>query len=369
MSDFINLIELVELAKAKFKNTTLIYDYYLSGAGTSITYHHNRKAFDAIQLVPRFMMGKGRSPETTTAWFGQTYDTPIGFAPVGYMRLTMQGDEVDAAHVAKKHNIPMCLSASTTRSVEDVAAVGGDVYYQLYFFNRNFAAEFVERSEKAGCKGIIITIDSPVVSQRDGYHRYGISVEHDVYLPTIHDSQDYQNWKKANPTKGDPRRYIEYNQQPLLTWDDVRWLVEQTTLPVIVKGVLHPDDARLAVDAGAQAIVVSNHGGRQLDTAVSSIEALPAIAKAVGEDTTIILDGGVRRGTDIIKALALGATSVLIGQPLIWGLVMDGQAGIDRVYTLLHKELIEALVLCGYGSTADIDRSIIFESHRFPGKH
>lgn len=360
MPEFINLLELTDLAREKFQNTESIFGFYISGAGSNITYHNNRKAFDEIELLPRFLMGRGSSPETQTDLLGIQFDSPIGFAPVGYMALTKKGDEVDAAQVAIRHNLLMCLSTNSTRSIEDVAEVGGHIFQQLYFYNRGFAEEFVDRAEKAGCKGIVVTVDSPVLSKRDGYHRFGIPLGQDgLYIPSIHDSQDFAKWKQAHPDKANARNYIDYYRQALLTWEDIGWLVSLTDLPIIVKGLLHPDDARLAVDAGAQGIVVSNHGGRQLDTAISSINALPNIVKAVGQETTIILDGGVRRGTDVIKALALGADAVWIGQPLIWGLVIDGQQGMDDVYQTLYSELIEALVMCGYGSTEEVDASII----------
>lgn len=361
MPDYINLLELTELARAKFKNDDHIFGFYLSGGGSSITYRNNRKAFDEIELIPRFMMGKGNSPDTKTELFGMTLDSPIGFAPVGYMKLTQNGSEVDAAQVAKDRNILMCLSSSTTTSIDEVAGVCGNVFNQLYFFSRPFGEDFVERSENAGCKGIVITVDSPLTPKRDLYNMHGKSIGHGdlLYMPNFHESGHYKTWAKANPNTATITDYMRATRDHTLTWEDIRWLISLTDLPVIIKGILHPDDAKLAIDIGAQGIIISNHGGRQLDTSITSIDALPRIAEAVGDQTTLILDSGVRRGTDVIKALALGASAVLIGQPMLWGLVIDGQQGIADVYDMLYRELIESLVLCGYSSTDEVNKSIL----------
>jgi len=240
----------------------------------------------------------------------------------------------------------MILSMASTVAVEDVAATGATLWFQLYLqSDRAFTAALVKRAEAAGCRALVVTVDSPVFGRHVRDLRNGFTD-----LPP---GFACENMRDADGSVRD----IEFAAG--LGWPDLDWLRSVTGLPVVVKGVLHPDDARLAVEHGAAAIIVSNHGGRQLDTAVPTLEALPAVAGAVGGRVPLILDGGVRRGTDVVKACALGAAAVAVGRPVVWGLALDGAAGVEWVLTTLRDELDRALALCGADSVAALTPELV----------
>jgi 4-hydroxymandelate oxidase len=246
----------------------------------------------------------------------------------------------------------MIISMASTTPVEEITAAAGPeaarFWLQLYIQpDRGFTTDLVRRVEAAGCGGLVVTVDSPVFGRHERDLRNGFfDLPEGLHCAHMRTSQTER-----------PRR-IEF--KPDLDWADIDWLRSLTRLPLILKGVTHPEDARLAVAHGVHALIVSNHGGRQLDTMAPSLALLPAVARAVKGDVPIILDGGIRRGTDVLKALALGADAVGVGRPVLWGLVAAGQDGVSAVLQLLRAELLEALLLCGCGSLTALDEGFLF---------
>ena len=250
-------------------------------------------------------------------------------------------------------------SLSNTDMEEVVRATGAPVFFQLYVYrDRGATAELVARAEAAGCKALVLTVDAPLLGcrERDVRNRFqlpaGLSVRNLVPAgdgALIDDGRD-----------SGLAAYFTALIDPSLSWKDVEWLRARTRLPVLIKGLVRPDDARRAVDAGAAGIVVSNHGGRQLDTSPATIDVLPSVMDAVGDRLPVLLDGGVRRGTDVIKALALGARAVLVGRPILWGLAAAGQAGAVEVLEILRRELDLGMALCGCPDVASIGRDLIY---------
>jgi 4-hydroxymandelate oxidase len=322
-----------------------VFDYFAGGADDEVTTRANEAAFTRLRLLPRVLRGSGtRHLATTIA--GTSAALPVFVAPTAFHRLAHPDGEVATARAAAAADTVMVVSMASTVAVEDIAATGATLWFQLYLQpDREFTDAVVKRAEAAGCRALVVTVDSPVFGRHTRDLRNGFTD-----LPP--------GFACENMRDADGRvRDIEFAAG--LGWADLDRLRAVTTLPVVVKGVLHPEDARLAVEHGVAAIMVSNHGGRQLDTAVSTIEALPAIADAVAGRVPLVLDGGVRRGTDIVKACALGAAAVAVGRPVVWGLAAGGAAGAERVLTTLRDELDRALALCGADSVAELTPDLV----------
>lgn len=312
------------------------WEYVDSGAADEHTVRRNREAFAEVWLDPRVLNDVGRV-DLTTQLLGRTLPHPILLAPVAAHSLAHRDAEVATARGARTAGAGMVLSSYTSRTIEDVAAIGAEpLWFQLYMQERGATRELVQRAVAAGCSAICITVDTPTLGPRDRQARSGFAFP--VGLP-------YQT-----VAPGDNR----------CTWADVEWIRKAVNVPVILKGILNPDDARLAHENGAAAIVVSNHGGRNLDTTPATIEALPRITDRVGDKLPVLFDGGIRRGTDVLKALAFGASAVMIGRPYIHGLAVDGADGVAAVVEILRKELEQALALCGVASVAAVTRALIW---------
>jgi 4-hydroxymandelate oxidase len=267
-------------------------------------------------------------------------------APTAFHRLAHPDGEVATARAAAATGTIMIASMASTIAIEDVAATGASLWFQLYLQpDRAFTSAVVKRAEAAGCRALVVTVDSPVYGRHPRDLRNGFTdLPPDLTCENMRD------------TDGSVRD-IEFTDG--LRWADLDWLRSVTSLPIVVKGVLHPADALLAVEHGAAAIIVSNHGGRQLDTAVTTVEALPAIADAVAGRVPLVLDGGVRRGTDVVKACALGAAAVAVGRPVVWGLALDGADGVGWVLSTLRDELDRALALCGVASVDALTSDLV----------
>jgi 4-hydroxymandelate oxidase len=322
-----------------------VFDYFAGGADDEVTARANEAAFTRLRLLPRVLRGSGtRHLGTTIA--GTSAALPVFVAPTAFHRLAHPDGEVATARAAAAVDTVMVVSMASTVAVEDIAATGATLWFQVYLQpDREFTDAVVKRAEAAGCRALVVTVDSPVFGRHTRDLRNGFTD-----LPA--------GFACENMRDADGRvRDIEFAAG--LGWADLDRLRSVTALPVVVKGVLHPEDARLAVEHGVAAIMVSNHGGRQLDTAVSTIEALPAIADAVAGRVPLVLDGGVRRGTDIVKACALGATAVAVGRPVVWGLAAGGAAGAERVLSTLRDELDRALALCGADSVAELTPDLV----------
>jgi 4-hydroxymandelate oxidase len=321
-------------------------DYFAGGAGAERTLRSNVDAFARYALRPRVLRGVGRR-DLGTELLGQPLSMPVLLAPTAFHRLAHPDGEVATARAAAAAQTVMVLSMAATQPVEAVAATGVRWWFQLYVQpDRAFTERLVRRVEAAGCGALVVTVDSPVFGRRERDLRNGF-----LDLPA---GLACENLRE--PAGGTPRPVA---WDPDLTWDAIGWLRERTGLPIVLKGILHPADAALAVEHGADGIVVSNHGGRQLDGAVAALEALPAVVDAVAGRLPVILDGGVRRGTDVVTALALGAAAVAIGRPAVWGLAVDGAAGVRLVLELLRDEVDQAMALCGADRPAALGPDLV----------
>jgi 4-hydroxymandelate oxidase len=365
MYDLSRLVEIMDFeAIARERISHMAYDYYAGGANDEITLRDNRSAFDRIQLAPRMLVDVSKRDLSTTT-LGMTISMPLMIAPTAFQRMAHPDGELATARAAAKQRIPMGLSTIASTSMEDVAQASREVdpdharFYQLYVYkDRGVTRNLVQRAEAAGYKALALTVDTPTFGRR--YH----DVRNQFHLPpgiTVanFESMNFENLDEV-PGESGLVAYANSLFDPSLTWKDVEWLKSITSLPVLVKGVLRADDAQKAAASGVDGIIVSNHGGRQLDTVPATIEALPHIVEAVNGMTEIWLDGGVRRGTDILKAVALGAKVVLIGRPVLWGLAADGQAGVEHVLTILREEFDLAMMLSGCATVSDITADLIY---------
>ncbi len=351
-------------------------DYYSSGAWDEITLRDNRAAFERLKLRPRMLVDVS-DRNLTTSILGQPLELPLLIAPMAFQCLAhpdgevatanaaaSAGDgEVATANAAASAGVGMILSTLSNKSIEEVAAVRQNFpnalkWFQLYIHkDRGLTRALVERAYEAGYKALCLTVDAPFLGQRERDKRNEFSLPpglHAANLATI-------SGLDIPHAQGESGLFTYFAQQlnPALTWKDLAWLQSICPLPLVIKGILRPDDAVRAVECGVQAIVVSNHGGRQLDGAIASLDALAEIAAAVDNRAEVLLDGGIRRGTDILKALALGAKAVLIGRPILWGLAVAGKAGVSHIISLLQTELSLAMALSGCAQLQDIDSSLV----------
>ena len=352
---FLNLTE-IELA-ARERLAPLAYEYYVGGANDEVTIRENRAAFERLALRYRVLVDVSRRSTSTTV-LGTRVDFPVLVAPTAFQRLACDEGEMATARAAAASGTVMILSTASTCTIEDVGAVGGNLWFQLYVYaDRGMTKALVERAEASGMRAIVLTVDAPMLGRRerdlrnrfhlpDGVRLANVPSSGSVPMPTGHGESGLAN-------------HFASGIDAALTWKDVDWLRSITKLPVLIKGIVRGDDAARAVDHGAAAVIVSNHGGRQLDTAIASVRALPEVAEAVAGRAEVLLDGGVRRGTDVIKALALGARAVLLGRPVVWGLAAAGESGARRVLELLRAEVDLAMALCGCPSVGDISRDLV----------
>ena len=322
-----------------------VYDYYAGGSGRERTRRANEKAWQQVWLAPRVLRDVS-AIDTTARLLGTEVATPLGVAPTGYHGLAHPDGEVATAAGAARAGALFVLSIRSTRRIEDVAdavaAEGGTWWFQVYLMrDRELTASLVRRAAAAGAAALVLTADTPVVGRKRRNSKDGV-VSDEAFVTNLGPLEDLGVAEQAAD----------------LTLADIGWLREAGGgLPVVVKGVLTPEDARRAVDSGAAGIVVSNHGGRQLDTVLSGADALPAVVEEAGDELDVLVDGGIRRGTDVLKALALGARAVLIGRPVLWGLAVGGEQGVARVLELLLAEIDTALMLAGAPRAAELDRS------------
>ncbi len=319
------------------------WDFYAGGSDDEITLRASLADFARIRLRPRMLVDVTQC-DTSTNVLGLPMRTPILIAPTSMHCLAHPEGECATARGARAADTLMIVSSSATCSLEEIAQVArGPLWFQLYIFGSlEIAARLVRRAEEAGYQAIVLTVDLPVMGNRERSKRHG------VHMP---------------PPPLVEANFVGIAQESLkivpVTWETVNWLRSITSLPILLKGILTAEDARLSLEHGVSGIVVSNHGGRQLDGAVTSIEALPEVVEAVAGRCEVYLDGGIRRGTDILKALALGARAVLVGRPILWGLVVDGASGVQQVLSILHTELERAMKLAGCPTIASINRALV----------
>jgi len=336
----------------------MAFGYYASGAMDEITVEANHQAYNEIFLRYRVLRGVG-TRETTTTVLGHKIAMPVLVAPVAFHCLAHPLGELATARGAKAADTIYVMSTMSNTSMEDVANdSNGARWFQLYIYkDRGVTKSLVERAEAAGYTALVLTVDAPLLGHREA------DVRHHFHLP---DGLLAANLDDAElgkiPHVAGASGIAEYFARLLddnLTWRDVEWLRSLTRLPVVVKGIDRSDDARCAIEAGVAAIICSNHGGRQLDTARPAIHALPEVVEAVDGRVEVLVDGGIRRGTDVLKALAFGARAVLLGRPILWGLAVGGEAGVCRVLELLHTEFDQTMALCGCRNVDEITRDLI----------
>jgi len=344
-------------AAAKPRLTPTAYAYIAGAAGDELTAARNRQAFAAIRLKPRVLMDASHL-DTHLELLGRKLDFPILLAPVAYHKLAHPEGELATVRGAGIAGALLTVSSYATVALENVAkAATGPLWMQLYVNpDRTFTRELVRRAEAAGYCALCLTVDSPVFGIRNREQRAGFRAPSGVRL---------ENFKALGASVQENLHATAdgvYSPivDPSLQWKDVDWLCSFAKLPVVLKGILAPEDARLAAEHGATAIIVSNHGGRNLDTVPATIEALPGVIEAVQGRIPVLLDGGVRRGTDVLKALALGAKAVLIGRPYAWGLAVGGAAGVAEVVRILRDEFRAAMALCGTTSLARITQEALW---------
>ncbi|MGE5338541.1 MAG: L-lactate dehydrogenase [Gemmatimonadota bacterium] len=356
----------------------MFYQYADSGSWTEGTYRANEADFQPIKLRQRVAVNmEGRSLRTTMA--GQEVAMPVALAPTGLTGMLHADGEILAARAAENFGVPFTLSMMSICSLEDVAAhTSKPFWFQPYMLrDRAFMQRLIERAQAVRCSALMLTLDLQVLGQRHKDVRNGLSAPPKLTLPNILNMMTKPRWGLGMlATKrrqfgnivghvagvedmGSLTEWTGKQFDPRLNWDDVAWVRRLWDGPLILKGIMDVEDAKLALGSGAQALVVSNHGGRQLDGAPSSIHALPAIVDAVGDKMEVWLDGGVRSGQDVLKSVALGARGVLIGRAFLYGLGAMGETGVTRCLELIHKELDLTMAFCGRTRIADVDRNVL----------
>lgn len=334
-------------------------DYYASGAWDESTLAENRAAYARRRLLPRVLVDVARR-STATRVLGHELSFPVLAAPTAFHCMAHPEGERATARAVTAAGSVMVLSTLSTQPVEQVvAAATGPVWFQLYAYrDRGATRDLVARAEAAGCRALVLTVDAPVLGRRERDVRNRFALPAGMHVANLRGGPQHE--VPAAEHESGLAQYFARLVDPALSWDDLAWLRGLTRLPLLVKGVLRPDDARRAAAHGAAAVVVSNHGGRQLDGAVAAVDALPAVAGALaGSGCEVLVDGGVRRGTDVLRALALGARAVLVGRPLLWGLAVGGEAGVAHVLRLLREEVDHAMALCGCRSVAEVTPDLL----------
>ena len=327
-----------------------VWDYVSGGSGGEVTLAANRTALDAIALLPRMLAGFARA-STECRLMGTPASMPVAVAPMAYQRLVHPDGELAAAEAARVAGIPYVISTVASVRLEEIAKVGADTWFQLYWQrDRAVVADLVARAERAGCQALMLTADLPVLGRRLRDMRNAFSLPADIVAANLDGEASHAH--DAAPGESALAAHAAATFESGLGWADVEWLRARTSLPLAIKGILDPRDAVRAVESGVDAVVVSNHGGRQLDGAAASITALPGVVEAVGDRCEVLMDGGIQSGTDVLRALALGARGVLVGRPLLYGLAFDGTRGAGQVLSLLETELREDLTLAGCADIA-----------------
>ncbi|WP_433528758.1 alpha-hydroxy acid oxidase [Micromonospora sp. CA-263727] len=343
------LADFAELARAVLPPQ--VWDYLEGGSGTEVTLGGNRVALDRVGVLPRMLTGVATA-SLGTRLLGREYAMPVGIAPMAYQRLVHPDGEVALAAAARAAGVPYLASILGSTPIEQVTATGAEVWFQLYWLrDRALVAEVLARAREAGCRALVVTVDVPVLGRRFRDLRNAFRLPPELVaanLPGGRDDLAHGGTPGVTPVSAQSGAAFA----PALRWTDLRWLGEHCDLPLVVKGVLDPADAVRAVDAGARAVVVSNHGGRQLDGAPASATMLPEVVAAVGDRCAVLLDSGIRGGVDVLRALALGAHGALVGRPMLWALAVGGQSGASAALALLAAELRDALALAGCADPA-----------------
>jgi isopentenyl diphosphate isomerase/L-lactate dehydrogenase-like FMN-dependent dehydrogenase len=336
----------------------MAYDYYRSGACDERTLRRNEAAFDELAIRYRVLVDVS-ARSATCALLGSQLSMPVLIAPTAFQRMAHPEGELATARAAADAGTIMVLSTLSNTAIEDVApAAQGALWFQLYVYrDRGATRALLDRVRAAGARALVLTVDAPLLGRRERDVRNAFALPDGLVIANAHGGAGHA--VRARDGGSGLAEYFASLLDPSLTFRDLEWLCGVAGMPVLVKGVVRGDDALRVLDHGAAGVIVSNHGGRQLDGSVATIEALPEVVRTVAGRAPVLLDGGVRRGTDVLKALALGAQAVLLGRPILWGLASAGQAGVTRVLELLRAELDLALALAGCPTLADIRRDLV----------
>lgn len=337
-------------SSARSRLDPAVWDFFEGGAGDERTLAANAEAFDRQWLRPRVLSGAALADAATTV-LGRSWDAPVAVAPLGYQTLAHPlGELATVRGTAAAARVPVVISTFAGRGIEELAAAGGGpLWLQVYCLrDRSMTRRLIERAEGAGFEALVLTVDTPHMGRRLRDLRNGFRLP-DGISPANLDGHDFTV----------PAAHTRAEFAPALDWSVVDWLRSVSALPILLKGILTDTDAALAADAGADGVIVSNHGGRQLDGVPATLDVLPEIAAAVAGRLPVLLDGGVRRGRDVLAALALGADAVLVGRPVLHGLAVDGSQGVTDVLNILLGELTDAMTLAGLRSLADIGPDLV----------
>ena len=339
LSEIVNLYDFEKMAEGKM--TKMAYEYVASGAADEFTVRWNRQALDTIKLNPTVLTDVTKL-DTSVSLFGHKLPFPILVAPTAFHKIMHPDGEIATARGASAASTIYVVSSFTTTPIEEIAKVATQpLWFQLYVRDdREFTKDIIQKAESQGCRAICVTVDTPVSGARNRQQRVKFKLPDNVNAPYM----------------------VNIGAQKMpLTWKDVEWLKSFAKVPVLLKGILNPDDAEKAIQSGASGIIVSNHSGRNLDTVPATIEALPRIAAKVNTRVPVLMDGGIRRGTDVLKAIALGANAVLLGKPICFGLACGGAEGVTKVLEILKHEFELAMALTGKSTIASIDASVIWK--------
>lgn len=343
---------------AQQKMSRMVFDYVDSGAGDEHTMRWNRERWNEIKLKPRVLTDVSQL-DLRTSFLEQQFEIPILLAPAAYQRLYDPEGELATIAGANAAGVSFTLASFATQPVEEIARrATHPLWFQLYMQrDREFMRSLVQRVEAAGCAALCLTVDTPVIGARNRELRSQFALPEDLTLPNMTMSAKHEVSRNHLPEFGS---IYSYRFDPKLVWEDVGWLRSICKIPVLLKGILSPEDARHGVDAGASALIVSNHGGRNIDTLPATAEALPGVVEAVRGNIPVLVDGGIRRGTDVLKALAFGAKAVMIGRPYIYALATAGARGVQHSVEILKTELMMAMALTGMRSIEEIDSKVIW---------
>jgi L-lactate dehydrogenase (cytochrome) len=384
MTVITNVEDLRQLARRRVPR--MFYDYADSGSWTEGTYRSNQADFQPILLRQRVAIDLSKR-STRTRMIGADVAMPVAIAPTGLTGMYRADGEILAARAAQKFGVPFTLSTMSICSIEEVAAsTTAPFWFQLYVMrDRDFIGRLIDRARAARCSALMVTLDVAILGQRHKDIKNGLSAPPRPTLANLLDMMTKPRWGlgmlgtrrhgfgnvighvKGVTDMGSLSAWTSQQFDPSLTWADVDWIRKRWGGPLILKGIMDAEDARLAADHGADALVVSNHGGRQLDGAPSSISALPAIADAVGSRVEVWMDGGIRSGQDVLKAVALGAKGTMIGRPYLYGLGALGEAGVTACLEIIHRELDLTMAFCGRTDIREVDRGILLPPYG-PGR-
>ncbi|MCB1113102.1 MAG: alpha-hydroxy-acid oxidizing protein [Chlamydiia bacterium] len=340
--------------EAKKRLPKMIYDFYAGGAEDELAIKSNRESFYKYKLCGRVLAGVS-TVDTSLSLFGKKMSFPLIIAPTGLQRMAHPDGELATAYAAEQFQIPMIVSSGSNFSLEKIKETTEQpLWFQLYIFkDRDFSRSLVQRAEKAGYDAIVLTVDMTIPAKRERDIFNSFSIPEGIVYKNF-EGTGFDTIKTAEGDHSALSSLISNALEDCLSWEDITWLKSVTTLPILLKGILRSEDAQQAIQYGVDGIIVSNHGGRQLDSAPATIDVLEEIVIAVDGRIPVIIDGGFRRGSDILKAIALGADAVMVGRPVLWGLAVNGSQGVKEILGILRDEFETSMKQCGYRNLVDV---------------